>query len=463
MEDAAPLVTGPALAFLAVMSVIMLTAPRRFAIIPLFFTTVLMTLAQQFIIAGCHFTFVRILLLVGFVRVLATGEARDFVRTRIDTIFFYWVFASFIVGMILEPTHDQFISRAGFAYNALGIYFLVRCLVKDLDDAVFATRGLVILCVILSGFMIVERVTGRNLFSVFGGVSEFTMVRDGSIRAQGPFGHPILAGTCGATLMPLFVGLWFYGKKLFAIAGVVGSAIVVLASASSGPVMAACYGLLSFCFWPIRYHMRAIRWTLLLAAVGLHLFMTAPVWYLIAHLGSMMGGTGFWRAYLIDQFLTHIDEWWFLGTTYTAHWSPTGHGLPAFPRMTDITNQYVAEGVQGGILKLILFIVIIVNAFRVIGGVVRNTEDYETRDRFMFWAFGCALVSHLVSFISVSYFDQVVVLYFSLLAFVSCWPGRLSEEHLPIENDGADILDSEEQLVSTFHDEGLYSHHARTE
>ena len=459
MEDASTIVvTGPALLFLAVMSVFMLAAPRKAAIVPLFFTTVLMTLAQQFVVAGCHFTFVRILILVGFLRVFIRGENRGFVCTRIDKMFVYWVLVSFIAGMLLEPTHDQFINRAGFVYNALGIYFLVRCLVRDLDDVVYALRGLVILCAILACFMTVEKVTGRNLFSVFGGVSEFTLIRDDALRAQGPFGHPILAGTCGATLMPLFIGLWFYGQKRFAIAGMVAATVVVVASASSGPLMAWFYGLLAICFWPMRHRMRAIRWILLLATVGLHFFMKAPVWYLIAHLGAWMGGTGFWRAYLIDQFLTHIEEWWLLGTTYTAHWSPTGSGLPAFPKMTDITNQYVAEGVAGGILKLGLFVAIIVNAFQAIGRVTRNSDDYGFRERFMFWAFGCSLVSHLVSFISVSYFDQVIVLYFSLLAFIGCRPPRLPEEESPIEGQSTDVS---EQLVSIFHDAGLYSRYTR--
>jgi len=456
---AAPVVTGPALLFLVVMSVVTLAAPRRAAIIPLFFTTVLMTLAQQFVIAGCHFTFVRILILVGFVRVYFRGETSGFVCTRIDKMFAYWVLVSFIAGMLLEPTHDQFINRAGFVYNALGIYFLARCLVRDLDDVVFALRGLVILCVLLACFMTVEKVTGRNLFYVFGGVSELTGIRDGALRAQGPFGHPILAGTCGATLMPLCVGLWFYGQRRFAIAGMVAATVVVVASASSGPLMAWFYGLLGFCFWPMRYRMRAVRWILLLMTVGLHIFMNAPVWYLIARLGAVMGGTGFWRAHLIDQFLSHIGEWWLLGTTYTAHWSPTGHGLPAFPDMTDITNQYVAEGVAGGIFKLCLFVVIIVNAFQAIGRVTGHSDDYGFRERFMFWAFGCSLVSHLVSFISVSYFDQVIVLYFSLLAFISSRPARLPEEESSIEGDSTNVP---EQLVGIFHDEGLYSSHTRT-
>jgi len=67
-----------------------------------------------------------------------------------------------------------------------------------------------------------EVATGHNPYAIFGGarVAEYASlaVRDNKIRAQGPFAHSILAGTFGAVLVPLFVGLWWKSKKYGKIA-----------------------------------------------------------------------------------------------------------------------------------------------------------------------------------------------------------------------------------------------------
>ena len=41
-------------------------------------------------------------------------------------------------------------------------------------------------------------------------------------------------------------------------------------------------------------------------------------WYLIAKISDVMGGTGWHRSYLIDQFLGHFTQWCLIGTSYRA-------------------------------------------------------------------------------------------------------------------------------------------------
>jgi hypothetical protein len=71
--------------------------------------------------------------------------------------------------------------------------------------------------------------------------------------------------------------------------------------------------------------------------------------------------------------VAHFNEWWLLGTDYTAHWMPTG--LDINPDSADITNQFIAEGVQGGLLTMALFIVLLVQAFRTLGKGLVLMED----------------------------------------------------------------------------------------
>jgi len=147
------------------------------------------------------------------------------------------------------------------------------------------------------------------------------------------------------------------------------------------------------------------------------LIMKAPVWFLIARVGEITGGTAWHRAALIDAAISHISEWWFVGTSYTAHWMP--YALAIDPTMADITNQYIAEGVNGGVVTMLIFIFIIVQSYKTIGKTIRLSNEISKKDRIIIWSLGCALFGHVVSFFSVSYFDQMVVFWYVLLAMIA--------------------------------------------
>jgi hypothetical protein len=147
--------------------------------------------------------------------------------------------------------------------------------------------------------------------------------------------------------------------------------------------------------------------------------MNAPVWYLFDRLSSITGGTGWYRSYLIGQAVQHFNEWWLCGTTFTAHWVPWGDlPLPGEPNMADITNHYIMEGVRGGVLRLGFFILLIVQAFRAVGRQLR-AGDTEAGNAFLAWAFGVSLFGHCISFMSVHYFDQTMLVWFWVLACIS--------------------------------------------
>ena len=169
--------------------------------------------------------------------------------------------------------------------------------------------------------------------------------------------------------------------------------------------------------------MRSIRWGALFAILILSLAMQAPVWYLFAKLSNVTGGTGWHRAYLIDQTISHFNEWWLFGTVVTAHWGPSGEVIAADPRMMDITNHYVMEGVKGGVLKLALFVAILVQGFKAVGRA-RRAETPGSPAAFYIWAMGVALFTHCLSFLSVTYFDQSILALYWLLAAIVCTTGK---------------------------------------
>jgi hypothetical protein len=145
--------------------------------------------------------------------------------------------------------------------------------------------------------------------------------------------------------------------------------------------------------------------------------MLAPVWYLMARVDIFSGSTGWHRAYLISQAINHLSDWWLLGTQYTGDWMP--YALAINPNQADITNQFIGEGVDGGIIKLLLFIIIIATCFRTIGQSVRILRTKNSPLEFLAWSIGACLLVHIVTFFSVSYFDQIIVFWYMVLAFIA--------------------------------------------
>ncbi len=149
----------------------------------------------------------RILILSGWLRLFLRGEICSFEWNRIDKAVLWWGLASALTYTIRVGTFEGLISALGPAYNALGAYFFFRLLIIEWEDVRRIIVTFSILFIPLVILMAIENYTGRNLFSIFGGVPEFTMIREGRFRCQGPFRHPILTGTFAATSIPLIIGL----------------------------------------------------------------------------------------------------------------------------------------------------------------------------------------------------------------------------------------------------------------
>jgi hypothetical protein len=410
-----------ALGILLVLVLLTLSLPRRLAFCPLLVMIGFMPMGQQIVFAGLHFHLFRMLLLSGLLRVMVRGELGQLKLTGMDKLFIWWVIVSIVFGTLSKPSMDLFVNRSGDAYNALGCYFFARCVIVEFEDVLLNVRTLAYISLPIAALMMVEITTAHNPLSIFGGVPETTVMREGHLRCQGAFRHSILAGVFGATQFPLFVALWSYNRayRRLSLAATISSIVIVICSHSSGGLMALLAGIGGLALWRWRKHMHLIRWGVLGLILGLAMVMKAPVWYLLARLSDVTGGGGWHRAWLIDQAVAHFDEWWLFGTTYTAHWGPAGEVIAADPNMMDITNHFIAEGVKGGVLKLGLFFAIIISCFRGIGRRLR-AEAPNSTDKFFVWATGVSLFAHCLSFISATYFDQTILVWYWLQASICC-------------------------------------------
>ena len=145
--------------------------------------------------------------------------------------------------------------------------------------------------------------------------------------------------------------------------------------------------------------------------ITLHMVMNAPVWHLISRV-SAVGGSSSWHRYnLINETIKNFKDWWLYGCSgqTVASW-----GIWA----GDVSNQYIMEGISGGFLTLLCFVGIIVVAFREVGILWRLQVRYPDRMK-LSWALGVSLFVHCMNFIGVSYFGQIWILWYMILAMIS--------------------------------------------
>jgi hypothetical protein len=146
--------------------------------------------------------------------------------------------------------------------------------------------------------------------------------------------------------------------------------------------------------------------------------MERAPYYVIQRLEVVGGSTGWYRARLIDAALEHIDEWWIGGTDYTRHWVYGGFAITE--DHIDFTNHYLILGVTGGLPLMLLHIAIITVGFSFVGRGLVNGKTRTAQQRFTLWTLGSSLLAHVVTNISVSYFDQSFLFFYFTLAAIAC-------------------------------------------
>src|ERR1700730_9233467 len=409
----------PAVLVAMVLSIILiLVLPRKFIVVPLLLMIFLALWGQQIFVAGVHLFVRRILILVALLRVTFINPNSPNSRfagglNPVDTVFILWVIVRAITFIIVfRGDSGAIIYQGGFVWDVLGGYILLRMLIQTEDDIVRVVKLFAVVAIVCGLTMVNEKLRGQNVFGYLGSLPIVSEIREGAIRAQGPFAHPILAGTFGVTLVPLFWWLWHSKKtKIFAILGFIGSTLMMLTCASSTPLFGYLACFIGLAFWPFRNRMRLFRWGVALALVALHLVMKAPVWFLIARVDLIAGNSGYHRAELIDQCILHFSDWWLIGTTASGTW-----GFD----MWDLSNQFVAEAETGGLFTFICFVLIISRSFSRIGSARKIAENQkDTKQEWFMWFLGISLFAHIVSYFGISYFDNVKIYWCAFLAIVA--------------------------------------------
>jgi hypothetical protein len=398
-------------AALGLTSLLALVLPRRWSALPVILLLCFVPAGQRIVIATVDFTFIRLLMSVVWLRLILRGEIRPFVWNRLDRVMLLWAGTCVVTGFLLGMTLTILINRLGTAVDSMMVYFFFRLLIRHHDDLIHIATQFMVCSFAVAMFFVIENRTHRNMFGALGGVPQITDVRDGRLRCQGAFAHAILAGCFWSALIPFYLLRGWSGRGwILPSAGILAAFVIVLLCASSTPIMAIGFGLMAAGLWHVRRAMRWIRWLVFAWLCVLHfVVMKQPVWHLLARVDIVSGSTGYHRFHLVDKFIENWHDWGLVGTLHTGKW---GHGLH------DVTNQFVAEGVNGGVARFLMFVWIVVLAFT---GVSRSLRLPATSTYYQLasWALGTAMFMHCANFIAVSYFEQIVVEFLMTLAAIS--------------------------------------------
>jgi hypothetical protein len=382
--------------------------PRRYILLPFIVAACFVPSDQRIIVMGLDFTILRMLIVAGVLRMAVRQEIRHIKFNSFDLVLAAWLLCGTFIYVLQWTDTSAIIYKCGFLFDVIGLYWLFRQNLRQHQAIQFAFTAFAWCALIMLPLVAFEKMTGRNPFLILGQVT--TALREEQYyRCQASFPHSIILGAFWATLIPVFVGLGVaarQGRTLYWLA-CIASVFMVFATSSATPIATLIAILILLALFPYRSHGKQIAYGICGMIILLHVVMKAPVWNLVTRIHVVSGSTGYHRFRLIDRALSHFNEWALLGTRNTADW---GFG------MEDLTNQYVSEGVRGGVLTLILFVILLVLAVKKMGQY--SLMPIGKQQQWIFWGICVSILGHCIAFIGVSYFGQIRMLLYLILAVV---------------------------------------------
>lgn len=370
-------------------------APRKYLIWPIIIIACFISPAQRFAFFGLDFHFLRAIALILLIRVLLFRDLKDVKLGKADLAMF-GIVGAIILCTLARTGFSPAISMSGKMIEPFCLYFVGRALVRSLDDVRYMLLGVSIIGIPVAISFTVEQFTRYNFFSLFGGIPEMTVIRDGKLRSQGSFVHPITAGVFWASFAPMFFSqIVAKQRSLFNICiGWIGYSmcfICALMTNSSTSIAGLLIGLVGWCFYKSRNRLRLIFWLTLIIMAMVHVASTRGIHGVIfTRISFISSSTGYHRYMLFEGLFNNVQKWFVMGTNSRM-----------FNRsFIDLTNQYVIIALDGGIVALFLQIAMIIMAFKAVGRALKaSVQRYDT---LLIFGIGVAFLTTIISFTAVS-------------------------------------------------------------
>jgi hypothetical protein len=343
-----------------------------------------------------------------------------------------WVTLSMVVyvGMTLitQPTFASIENRGGFVIDTWFTYLAARFILTDREKLVSIIKCIGIALIPLAILGCVESVTGwqpfvpLRRFRPWNPLAKTEEIRRemrwGLTRAVGPFSHPILFGSGFAMFLPLIYSLR-YEKNWRTFAYMLSAITIVgaLSSMSSGPWVMII--VISFCFVMENYKqwLKPMLKLLIISCIVIEILSNRTFYHVIFSRASQLGGAGWHRARLIDAAIEHFNEWWLAG--YGGKDPGWGHYFGM--SFTDVTNEFILAGVKYGIAGIIVLCGVLVVAYKNLISAYKKSTHPAMKS--LCWSFGSILFAITVVWMSVSFFGQLLPLFYCVLGMIGSVSG----------------------------------------
>jgi len=305
-------------------------------------------------------------------------------------------------------------NRGGYLMDTWCAYLAARFIVTDRMKLISIIKCVSIAMVPLAILGVIESVTGWQPFAPlqrfspwYGGAKAFVSEgRFGFARAIGPFSHAILFGGGFAMFLPLIYCLRHEKKDWRTYAYIISGIVLLgaLSSMSSGPWVMVIVVIFCLIIERHKHLVKPLFIFLIISCIIIGIASNRPFYHVIVSWANPLGGAGWHRAKLIDVAIDKFDEWWMIG--YGAKdpgWGPIfgmGH--------SDITNEFILNGVRYGILGVIALCAVLGKAFQGLISTYRKQRHPVAKS--LCWAFGSLLFSITVAWMSVNFFGQLSTL-----------------------------------------------------
>ncbi len=335
-------------------------------------------------------------------RCLADNRIRGkFHWSRLDT----WVTFSIAVYCIIPlfssylPATKVLQNRSGFIMDTYFAYIAARLCINDYAARINFIKLAGILLIPLALIGIIESCTGwQPYLSLMQYCPWGTVIninpRVDFFRAIGPFSHPIMFGASFVIFLPMIYclrhedGNW--PKLAYILSGI--AVIGVLTSMSSGPWMMAILVIVCLIIERFKYLAKPLITFIAFSCIVVSIISNRPLYHVIASYANPLGGSGWYRAKLIDLAIEHFGEWCFAG--YGGQ--DPGWGPALGNNWTDITNNYIIIAVEDGILGVIAFCGVLAVSLMDICKSYAKTGNYKMKS--WYWAMGSLIIVLIISF-----------------------------------------------------------------
>ena len=311
--------------------------------------------------------------------------------------------------------------RAGFVMDTWCAYLAARFIVTDRTNLISIIKCISVALIPLAILGVIESVTGWQPFAPlwrfspwFTGGPFVSEGRYGFARAVGPFSHAILFGGGFAMLLPLIYYLRHEKNDWRTFAYIISGIALLgaLSSMSSGPWVMVIVVIFSLIMERHKHLIKPLFILFVLFCILIGVVSNRPFYHVIASWSNPLGGASWHRARLIDVAIQKFGEWWMVGYgDKDPGWGP----LFGMSR-SDITNEYILNGVRYGVLGIIALCAVLIKTFRGLISTYRKLSNPAMKS--LCWAFGSLLFSVSVAWMSVSFFGQLSTLVYCSIGMI---------------------------------------------